>query len=112
MSAVEAHQRLCGERAAHWAWHMLRAFVVGIVLIVALAAPSHEGLRATADELTTVLAEFEQYTGVRLVFEAGELPPGRYHDRMPALSPDRQLAAAQILIKEAHKLPRGYLRAI
>ena len=81
------------------------------LLLAALAWPS--GVLASApDELAAELGAFEARTGARLVFRRADLPPGNYHDIMTSLSPERRLAAARILVREAEKYPRGYLRAI
>jgi S1-C subfamily serine protease len=74
-----------------------------------------QGFRVQArdsDELTRLLSQFERHTGARLVFQASQLPQGSYHDIMPTLSAERQLAAARLAVAELHKLPQGYLQAI
>jgi S1-C subfamily serine protease len=64
------------------------------------------------DELRKLQTDFTEHSGARLVFDASDLPPGQYFDKMPSLSADRRVAAARIMVREAHKLPQGYLRAV
>jgi S1-C subfamily serine protease len=66
----------------------------------------------TAASLEKLTSEFERYSGAKLVFEAKQLPPGQYHDSMPSLTAENQLAAARIAVDEIHKLPRGFLARI
>src|SRR5262249_44374308 len=65
-----------------------------------------------AKALAQLGAEFTRLTGARLVFHADELPPGVYHDTMPALSEARQVRAAQIALREARKYPPLYFSKI
>ena len=70
---------------------------------------------ATPDDAAAaaqVQAEFEAYSGAKLVFEAEDLPRGRYHDRMPALPEGRRPAAARIALREVKKLPPGFLGGV
>lgn len=62
--------------------------------------------------LDEVVAEFHNATGAKLVFEARELPPGKYHDVMTPLSASGRLRAAEIACREMRKLPQGYLGKI
>jgi len=76
---------------------------------------SDQGFRVQArdsDELGRLISLFERHSGARLVFAASELPAGSYHDTMPTMTPQRQLAAARLAVAEVQKLPPGYLQAI
>lgn len=66
----------------------------------------------TPESVEQLAAEFERYSGAKLVFDADKLPSGQYHDSMPSLSAERQLAAARIAVDEIHKLPPGILSRI
>jgi hypothetical protein len=60
-------------------------------------------------EVGRLTAAFQDYSGVKLVFERSELPPGDYHERMAPLSPQEREDAARIALREVHKYPRRYL---
>lgn len=84
--------------------------VVPLVLLfgVALALVADE----QDAEVSALSADFERYSGAKLVFAVADLPPGKYHDKMAVLSGARKRSAARIACREARKLPRGYLGAI
>jgi hypothetical protein len=65
-----------------------------------------------AEEVRQLQASFADYSGARLVFDAADLPEGRYHDIMLPLPEGRRIAAARIAVREVQKLPPGYLGAI
>ncbi len=83
-------------------------------LALGLIAQCHSA-RADEDartELDLLLAEFREYSGVKLVFQAGELPAGEYYDIMPELQDSERLAAAKIACREVQKYPPQYLGAL
>lgn len=59
--------------------------------------------------LAPLVQAFEEYSGAKLVFDRRQLPPGQYHDMMPALPRGRRVSAAAICLREAQKYPPGYL---
>jgi hypothetical protein len=61
------------------------------------------------ESLPQLAKAFGAYSGSRLVFAAGDLPEGSYHDRMPSLDEDGRLRAARIALREIRKLPPRYL---
>ena len=63
----------------------------------------------STDRSESLQREFQDYSGARLVFSAGQLPPGKYFDKMPSLSHSEREKAAEICLKEAKKFPPGYL---
>ncbi|MCE9556357.1 MAG: hypothetical protein K8T91_23660 [Planctomycetes bacterium] len=65
-----------------------------------------------ADRTESLQREFLKYSGARLVFDAGDLPEGRYFDSLPSLSDPRQAQAARICLDEVKKYPPGYLGTI
>ncbi len=69
-------------------------------------------LAAPAGAAPNDAAAFRDHAGVPLVFDPNALPDGLGFDRMPALTPARQAAAAALLAEEVGKYPRGYLRAV
>lgn len=93
---------------------MGRATLICVGLTALLGAPPPRGSGETdhPDGVTALCRAFQDYSGANLVFEARDLPPGKYHDRMPSLSPARRLQAAKILLAEVRKLPPGYLGAL
>src|ERR1051326_1983964 len=62
--------------------------------------------------LDDCLKAIAAYSGTHVVFDAKNLPDGKYHDIMTSLSPERRLRAAQIALHEFHKYPKGYLGQI
>jgi S1-C subfamily serine protease len=78
------------------------------VLVLALLL-SPRNLPARAESVESLQAAFREYSGARLVFAAGDLPEGSYHDIMPPLNEAGRLRAARIALREVKKLPRGYL---
>jgi S1-C subfamily serine protease len=70
------------------------------------------GTTAEAVEVDALGREFQAYSGARLVFTREALPPGTYHDIMPALPEARVSQAALIALREVKKYPRGYLGRI
>jgi hypothetical protein len=90
---------------------MVRKWIVVPLVLVLGALPAlWAGERAAA--LSELSADFERYSGAKLVFAVADLPPGKYHDKMAELSNRRKLSAARIADREVRKLPRGYLGAI
>jgi hypothetical protein len=67
---------------------------------------------APQGEVDRLSAAFQNYSGVKLVFERGELPPGDYHERMMPLSPAGREDAARIAQREVYKYPRRYLGSL
>ncbi len=65
-----------------------------------------------ADELSRLLAAFEDYSGTKLVFERNQLPSGDYHEKMAPLSAEERVDAARIALREVHKYPRRYPGAL
>lgn len=57
----------------------------------------------------SLLEEFKTHTGVSLIFDRKNLSPGRYYDKLPALDLQRQARAAEILLEEGKKYPKGFL---
>ena len=57
--------------------------VGAIILGLAVLAPARA---ASPDPVRELQNAFEEYCGAKLVFAAEDLPPGHYHDSMPALS--------------------------
>ncbi|PKN54822.1 MAG: hypothetical protein CVU56_24440, partial [Deltaproteobacteria bacterium HGW-Deltaproteobacteria-14] len=80
--------------------------VLALALLAGAAATAH------ATPLSDASRAFAAHTGARLVFDRGGLPDGAWYDQLPALSAERQLRAARLLLDEAAKYPRGYLGAI
>ena len=60
-------------------------------------------------EQSRLAANFQRYSGARLVFERSQLPPGEYHEVMTPLSPAGREHAARIAWLEVQKYPRRYL---
>lgn len=90
---------------------MLRQWMIVPLVFVLGALPALvAGDRTSA--ISELSADFERYSGAKLVFAVADLPPGKYHDKMAELSNRRKLSAARIACREARKLPRGYLGAI
>jgi hypothetical protein len=79
-----------------------------LVLLAALPLPLC-GREPRAESLAQLQKAFHDYCGARLVFIAGELPEGAYHDSMPALDEPGRMRAARIALREVHKLPPRYL---
>lgn len=75
-------------------------------------APLVQGQSAPAQSVEQLRADFEKYSGTRLVFQAEDLPKGEYHDVMPALADEAKLRAARIALREVRKYPPGFLGAI
>ena len=84
---------------------LLRVGVVLTLAFLVVAVTSFHGRR----RLARLVREFEEYSGTRLVFDRGELPPGEYHDIMVTLPDARKAKAAEICLQEAQKYPPGYL---
>lgn len=82
-----------------------------LAVFIALVCP----LTARAErpsELDRLLAEFEAWSGARIVFERDELPKGDWFDIMRPLDAERRPRAVKLLVAEVKKYPRGYLKAI
>lgn len=67
---------------------------------------------AAPSPLEALRQEFEGYSAAKLVFQRDELPGSGYFDRLPSLTPEAQLKAAHICVREIMKYPRGYLGAM
>ena len=84
-----------------------------LLLVAGLAVVTTGAGRAAAgdadDDLTGLQRAFATRTGAELVFARGELPAGRWYDRMPVLERAQQVAAAKILVAEAQRYPTGWL---
>jgi len=57
----------------------------------------------------SLLKEFKTHTGISLIFDRKNLSPGKYYDKLPALDLQRQARAAEILLEESKKYPKGFL---
>jgi hypothetical protein len=97
----------------------MKRLLVPSLLLALLGGHASSGIEASpivraerADPLEALAREFEAHSGARLVFEAADLPPGSYFDRMPSLDGDGQLRAARVAVAEARKLPAGYLKDV
>ncbi|HET6879412.1 MAG TPA: serine protease [Pirellulales bacterium] len=91
---------------------MVRQSLV-VLLVLALSALLRTSYASEAPPVLSELsADFERYSGAKLVFNVDALPPGNYHDAMPELDAERQVAAARIACREVRKLPPGYLGAV
>ncbi len=88
---------------------LLPTLVAAAVATLLHAAPAAAG---HAQDLARLTAQFEAYSGARLVFSERALPPGDYYDRMPGLSAAQRVDAARIALAEARKYPPGYLGEI
>lgn len=82
---------------------------VFLSIVSSLCGPSTSTGQESLEQL---LARFERETGAKLIFEARDLPPGKYHDLMPGLPSDRRRAAAEIACRELRKLPPRYLERV
>jgi hypothetical protein len=82
------------------------------VLALALAAGPTRTLGDPPGDLARLQAAFQDYSGAKLVFDAGDLPPGHYFDRLPSLPAAGQIEAARIAVAEAKKLPPNYLARV
>lgn len=61
-------------------------------------------------ELSRLSTQFQQYTGVPLVFDRADLPPSdQYFDKMPSLRESARADAARVLLNESKKYPPGFL---
>ena len=72
---------------------MKRTCIVAILVVFLLTAPPTRGEPGVREEVNLLQAEFARYTGARLVFQAGDLPAGHYHDTMPSLAVGRRIQA-------------------
>jgi hypothetical protein len=91
---------------------MKRTCLVAAISALLLVACPMRAERPAPDEVRRLQEEFTRQSGARLVFEAADLPPGRYHDIMRALPAGRRAVAARLALREVQKLPPGYLGAI
>lgn len=67
---------------------------------------------AVSDRLADLRRQFQEHTGCELVFDRADLPPGLYFEKLVPLGAAERAAAAEIAVREAHKLPRGFHKAI
>ena len=90
----------------------MRHHLASLLLAAGLAAHVTDAAAADArdpDELTALRREFAARTGAELVFARGDLPDGRWYDKMPVLDRAGQVAAARILVEQAGRYPAGWL---
>jgi S1-C subfamily serine protease len=90
----------------------MNSITFAILLACAVVAGPVRPQARAANSQADLKRVFEQYTGVQLVFDRADLPPGQYYDIMPRLTDSEQLRAARIAITEAKKYPAGYLKGI
>src|SRR4051812_17896508 len=90
----------------------MNSITFAILLACAVVAGPVRPQARAANSQADLKRVFEQYTGVQLVFDRAELPPGQYFDIMPRLTDSEQLRAARIAITEAKKYPAGYIKGI
>ena len=82
----------------------IRSFAPALVTVASCAAFADQ-------HVASLVAEFEQHSGARLVFVRDQLPQGDYYEVLKPLDEARQAAAATICLREASKYPRGFLAA-
>ena len=87
----------------------LCSLTVRLFLLTFLVSSSAFAREHASLETAQMLAQFQRYSGARLVFTSDELPRGRYHDIMLPLSAQRKHDAAAICLREVKKYPPGYL---
>jgi hypothetical protein len=89
----------------------LRSWAALFAAILAIAVQGSATPLAQAQQSSTqsLLAEFERYSGTRLVFRAADLPDDGYHDIMLPLSASGRQRAAEICLREVKKYPPGFL---
>jgi hypothetical protein len=90
----------------------MKRIVSAALLLTLFVAGSQARGQEREETPARLAAAFEHYSGARLVFDAGDLPPGVYHDVMDPLSEKGRLKAAHIVLREVRKLPPGYLGAV
>jgi S1-C subfamily serine protease len=78
-------------------------------LLIALAPPA---AAAAPDRLADLRQQFREHTGCELVFDAADLPAGSYFDKLVPLAAADRETAAEIAVREARKLPRGFHKTI
>ncbi len=64
------------------------------------------------EKLASLRQEFKRHSGAELVFDRADMAPGEYYDRLPPLSRELQLRAAEILTQEVKKYPPGFFKDI
>jgi hypothetical protein len=79
---------------------------LSLLLLLSPVIAAEEPSKATLVQLEKA---FLNYSGVRLIFAAKDLPEGTYHERMPSLQEENRLRAAQIALREMRRLPPRYL---
>ncbi len=84
-------------------------FLVFSALLALAGRPATIAAAAAPDELGQLVAEFERYSGARLVFRKADLPPGEYFQILPELTRAERLNAARIACREVQKYPPRYL---
>ncbi len=75
--------------------------------MTSLAALTLLLLQASPTPPVDPVADFEAWTGSRLVFTRKEAPPQVLYATTPALSPERRIEAARILARHARNYPQG-----
>lgn len=108
----------------NWAPFVARMCVPALAALCVVSALPRGVARAATGEvenarearsspsLSAVVAEFQRYSGARLVFQRRDLPGVpkiKWYDRMPALTGTKQLRAARIALREVQRLPPNYL---
>src|SRR5262245_19903545 len=94
---------------------MRSVLVFGFACLIVLLPPDVPVSGRAAEKPTgaeELCEAFREYSGARLVFEAGDLPAGQYHDSMPSLDAEGRLKAARVAVAEIKKLPARYLGGI
>ena len=66
-------------------------------------------LERQVSDLQTLI---HKHTGGRVVFSREQLSEGEYYDKLPALSLERQVKAAEIALREVQKYPPGFFEKI
>ena len=86
--------------------------VAGLVVGLMAFGPSRAEAATTAPTTAEYVAEFERWSGAKLVFTKAGLPSGHWYDRMPQLDSAGKRDAARIALREVQRLPQGYLAAV
>ena len=86
-----------------------RMSFVGIAFILVLGSGPALAQTTSIDD---VRRAFERYSGTQLLFTGAALKSNRFCGQMPALTAEKRLRGAQILLQEVKKYPKGYLGRI
>jgi hypothetical protein len=80
----------------------------GLLLLLLLLGSA----TARADEAAELQAQFEDHTGIPLVFEKKALPPGPWYRVLVPLEPERKVEALKLVVREMKRYPRHYLKSV